>query len=227
MKKSLRALTPIDEAVKTITNVQAVYIPPALISSPDYKAPFAEIGKDVYWYVSGSKEVKNIADGRHVAVFGGDVVISGSLRVEGCELTGSFNFDCDTLELTGSIEVEGIGKFTNAVSTTNITTLGGDPFLAAGTGISFSTAPSGQITISATTGVSNIEWNERLAGEANGSNAIFTMAYSPVSPTAIMVFVNGVLQEAGLTADFTINNNTITFNNAPPAESKITATYSR
>jgi len=227
VKKSLRALTPTDDAIKTLTPSQALYVPSSALNSPDYKAPFADIGKDVFWFISGSKQVKNIADGRHIAVFGGDVVISGSLRVEGCELTGSFNFECDTLELTGSIEVEGVGKFTNSIATTNINTLTGDPFLIAGNGVSFSSAASGQITITATTSVSNLEWNEKLTGTANGINEIFTLIYAPSTPTSIMVFMNGVLQEAGVTADFTISGSTITFNNPPPVESKITATYSR
>lgn len=216
----------IDDAIRSVTNVQVTRIP----QNPQvaYKAPFSDIGSDVYWYVSGSKQAKSFADpNRHVAVFGGDVVISGSLRVEGCELTGSFNFDCNALELTGSLEVEGTGEFTAGIATTDITTLGGDPFFVAGSGISLSVAPSGQITVSATTGVSNIQWNERLTGDSDGLNTVFTMAYTPASPTTLMVFVNGVLQEAGVTADFTISGDTVTFNNPPAAESKITATYSR
>lgn len=218
--------TPLDDAIRSITNTQITRVPdnPSL----SYKAPFSNIGKDVYWYISGSKEVKSSSDpNRQVAVFGGDVVISGSLHVAGCNLTGSFNFDCNALELTGSLEVEGTGEFTAGVATTDITTLGGDPFFVAGSGISLSVAPSGQITVSATTGISNIEWNERLTGDADGINATFTMAYSPASPTALMVFVNGVLQEAGAAADFTISGSVVTFNTPPAPESKITATYSR
>jgi len=217
---------PLDDAIRSITNTQITHVPenPSL----SFKAPFSNIGKDVYWYISGSKEVKGASDpNRQVAVFGGDVIISGSLHVEGCNLTGSFNFDCDALELTGSLEVEGTGEFTAGVATTDITTLGGDPFFVAGSGISISVAPSGQITITATTGVSNLEWNEKLTGTANGINEIFTLIYAPSTPTSIMVFMNGVLQEAGATADFTISGSTITFNNPPPVESKITATYSR
>jgi hypothetical protein len=216
----------LDDAIRSVTNTQVISIPQN--SAIVYKAPFADVGTDVYWYVSGSKEVKGYQNpNRRVAVFGGDVIISGSLHVEGCELSGSFNFDCDTLELTGSIDVAGTGKFTDSVATSNLITLSGNPFLAAGTGISFSVAGDGQITVSATAGVSNIEWNERLSGVTDGSNTTFSLAYSPASSTAIMVFVNGVLQEAGAFADFTIGGSTITFNNPPPVESKITATYSR
>jgi len=212
-----------NDAIRTITNTQITRVPNN--SSLNYKAPFSNIGKDVYWYVSGSKRAKNGTDpNRHIAVFGGDVVISGSLHVECCDLTGSFNFDCNALELTGSLEVEGTGEFTAGVATTDITTLEGDPFFVAGSGISFLIAPSGQITVAAT---ATIEWNERLTGAADGTNAIFTLAHTPASSTALMVFVNGVLQEAGVGADFTISVATVTFNNPPAAESKITATYSR
>lgn len=215
--------TPLDNAIVSQTNTQVRHIPQ---NSSAYKAPFANIGNDVYFYVSGSKEIADAADpGRQVAVFGGDVVISGSLHVQGCELEGSFNFDCDTLELTGSIDVKGVGKFSENISTTEITTLQGDPFFVAGSGISFFIDSSGQITISSNT--SNIEWNEKLSGTTNGSNTTFTMAYTPVSSTTLMIFLNGVLQEPGTTEDFTISGNTVTFNTAPPANSKITATYSR
>ena len=225
VKTSARQRVVLDDAIKSVTNTQVTRIP----SDTSYKAPFADIGKDVYWYVSGSKEVSNVnIEDRAVAVFGGDVVISGTLRVEGCELTGSFNFDCDTLELTGSIEVEGNGRFTEAIATTDITTLIGDPFFIAGAGITLSSNPTtGQLTITSNSSIQNIEWNEKLSGTANGTNTSFVLAHVPSSPTSIMVFVNGVLQEAGVFADFIISGSTITFNNPPNAESKITATYSR
>ena len=225
MRKSIKSLTPIDDAIRSVTNTQVVYVP--LSASKAYKAPFADIGSDVYWYVSGSKHVKG-AEHKAVAVFGGDVVISGSLHVEGCELTGSFNFDCDILELTGSIDVQGPGKFTDGVGTSNITTLAGDPFFVAGTGISISSDPiTGQLTVTSNSSVQNIEWNEKLSGLADGVNVVFTTAWTPASSTTIMVFVNGVLQEAGADADFTISGNTVTFNGPPIEGSKVTATYSR
>jgi hypothetical protein len=198
--------------------------------SATYRPVYENIGKDVYFYVSGSrgdkhnKLVKGSMDiDRRVAVFGGDVVISGSLRVEGGELAGSFDFDCDTLEITGSVEVEGTGRFTSGISTTDITTLNGDAFFVAGNGIALTSDPSsGQITIA-----QNIEWNERLSGIIDGENLTFMTAHMPASTTTIMVFLNGVLQESGAEADFTISGNTVTFNIAPPVGSKVTATYSR
>jgi len=211
-----------DNAIKSVTTTSIIEVPDSVL----VEAPYADIGKDVYFYVSGSRDGHPDVD-RHVAVFGGDVVISGSLKVEGCELTGSFQFDCDILELTGSIDVQGIGKFTDSIATTNITTLAGDPFLVAGSGISFSTANSGQITISATTGISNINWNEKLGGDADGINTVFTMVYTPASSTTLMVFVNGVLQEEGEISDFTLSGSNVVFSFPPQNGSKIVATYVR
>lgn len=187
------------------------------------KSIYREIGEDVYFYVSGSKDATNVEEKR-VAVFGGDVVISGSLRVEGCELTGSFNFDCDTLELTGSIDVDGVGRFTENISTTNITTLDGDPFFVTGAGLVLSTAASGQITISAK---DNITWNEKLTGDVDGMNKEFLLSDQPASSNSLMVFMNGVLQEFGSMNDFTLDGAKVVFINAPPVGSKIIATYSK
>jgi hypothetical protein len=223
MKESLRKKTiQQDDAIRTVTNSQVLHVPQN--TNVNYKAPFADIGSDVYWYVSGSKDEHLYAD-RRVAVFGGDVVISGSLKVEGCELTGSFNFDCDTLELTGSIEVEGFGIFTSGITGSLTTLPDGNPYIVTNSpGLTISTGSNGQIVFSATSG---IRWNEKLTGEANGINSDFSLAYYPSSAEALMVFVNGVLQEEGVTADFTLSGSTISFSEPPRVGSKIVATYSK
>jgi len=51
---------------------------------------------------------------------------------------------------------------------------------------------------------------EAPGGTKNGSNTSFTLAYTPVSGTE-MVFLNGVLMNAGAGNDYTIATNTITF----------------
>lgn len=190
------------------------------------RSPYAAIGQDVVWYVSGSIDSKDTGvslENRAVAVFGGDVVVSGSLRVEGGELAGSFNFDCDVLELTGSIEVQGNGVFTTGITGSLTTLPSGDSFLAGSGGINIVTSSSGQVVISTDV----IEWNERL-GYGDGATHIFGLNYQPSNPVAIMIFVNGVLQERDEgTADFSLSGSTVTFNYVPPPGSKITATYSR
>lgn len=97
----------------------------------------------------------------------------------------------------------------------------------AGTGISIVTSPSGVVTISSTTEVNDLIWNERLSGPSDGINVIFQLAHTPKTPDAIMVFLNGALQEQGTTADFVLSGNTVTMSQPPPPESKLTATYSK
>lgn len=225
MPESNRKQASTDLAIRSNTLIQSIYVTTSSIS----RSPYIEIGKDVSWYVSGSKNITSVdTANRRVAVFGGDVIISGSLRVENCELSGSFNFDCDTLELTGSIDVMGTARFTENVATPNLITLLGNQFLTAGTGLSSSIAADGQITMSLSSSfTSTIEWNERLSGTTDGSNVLFVLTYQPINSTSLMIFMNGILQEPGANADFTIVNTNVTFNVAPLIDSKISATYSR
>lgn len=63
-------------------------------------------------------------------------------------------------------------------------------------------------------------------GTIDGVNAGFTLSNTPVAGSA-HVYTNGVLQEAGATADYTIAGATITFNVGaiPAAGSKILVSY--
>ena len=54
------------------------------------------------------------------------------------------------------------------------------------------------------------------SGSVNGTNAVFTLANTPVSGTE-QVFLNGMLQNAGAGNDYTISGSTITFASAPDA----------
>lgn len=212
-----------DSAVKSLTQISVIEIP----NGSKNLSPYSSIGNDVYFYVSGSKDTIFTND-RRVAVFGGDVVISGSLTVKNCELTGSFSFDCDAFELTGSLEVEGHGIFSKGISGSLTQLANGKSYLTSGTGIQIISASNGQIIISSTTGFSAIEWNEKVTGNIDGINSIFTLAFTPSNPSSIMVFLNGILQENGINEDYTILNTTITFNiPVPQIGSKITATYSK
>lgn len=65
---------------------------------------------------------------------------------------------------------------------------------------------------------------ETPSGLLNGSNVTFTLANTPVSGME-MVFLNGILQNAGATEDYTISTNTITMGVAPVSTDVILVTY--
>ena len=65
---------------------------------------------------------------------------------------------------------------------------------------------------------------ETPTGTINGSNATFTLASTPKSGTE-MVFLNGVLQDAGAGNDYTISAATITMLAAPATGDKIRVSY--
>lgn len=67
---------------------------------------------------------------------------------------------------------------------------------------------------------------ETPTGTVNGTNAVFTLANTPVTGTDC-IYVNGVLQTEGAGADYTISTNTITFvaGRIPPTGSDIRANY--
>jgi len=132
-----------DKTLYSVSQTTIVNAPTDLIM----KSPFADIGEDVYFYVSGSIDGHD-AMNRRVSVFGGDVVISGSLRVEGGEMTGDFKFDCNTLELTGSIDVDGNGIFKTGMTGSLTQLPDGTSYLIAGENINIVTGSKGEVTIS-------------------------------------------------------------------------------
>lgn len=64
------------------------------------------------------------------------------------------------------------------------------------------------------------------SGTVNGSNTVFTLPSTPISGTE-MVFLNGILQNAGSGNDYTISGSTITFAQAPKTGDVILVTYWR
>lgn len=67
---------------------------------------------------------------------------------------------------------------------------------------------------------------ETPSGTINGSNDAFSLANSPVSGS-VMLFLNGVLLEAGSGNDYTISGTSITMATAPSSGDKLRATYFR
>lgn len=68
-------------------------------------------------------------------------------------------------------------------------------------------------------------WMEIPSGLADGINNVFTLSNTPMPTTAVMFYVNGVLQRQGVTADYTISTSTITMNYTPNSGSNVVATY--
>ena len=65
---------------------------------------------------------------------------------------------------------------------------------------------------------------ETPSGSINGSNVTFTLSTTPVAGSEVL-FLNGQLQEQGASSDYTISGDTITFADAPPSGSVLTAIF--
>jgi hypothetical protein len=72
----------------------------------------------------------------------------------------------------------------------------------------------------------NFATRETPSGTVNGSNVTFTVANTPISGTE-SVFTNGVLQDSGAGADYTISTSTITFltGSIPQTGDKVRVSY--
>jgi hypothetical protein len=86
-------------------------------------------GNDVFFYVSGSTGSKDTTT-KGVALFGGDMVVSGSFQSSG-----------DLMEITGTLSV------TNGISGSLTRLTNGSSYLVAGNNISITTGSTGAVTI--------------------------------------------------------------------------------
>lgn len=68
-------------------------------------------------------------------------------------------------------------------------------------------------------------WMEIPSGVADGINNVFTLSNTPTPTSAVMFYINGVLQRQGASADYTISTNTITMNYTPNSGSNVVTTY--
>jgi hypothetical protein len=109
-----------------ITTGSTAFIDQEVISSPSDK------GADVFFYVSGSIGSKDGAT-PGVSLFGGDVVISGSVYTEG-----------NKFEMTGTLEV------TNGISGSLTQLTDGTSYLVEGTNVTIVSQSNGSIVISST-----------------------------------------------------------------------------
>ena len=65
---------------------------------------------------------------------------------------------------------------------------------------------------------------EVLSGPINGVNKVFTLQHSPVEDSEHL-YLNGLLQENGISGDYEISGSTITFKEAPPTNTNLRGTY--
>ena len=71
----------------------------------------------------------------------------------------------------------------------------------------------------------NTSWMEVPSGLVDGANSTFALTNIPLPSSALMFYVNGVLQRQGIPYDYTISNNIISMNYAAPSGSNLIATY--
>jgi len=66
--------------------------------------------------------------------------------------------------------------------------------------------------------------NETPIGDVDGMNTDFALVNTPEAGT-LQVYLNGMLQDPGMTNDYTISGSTVTFNSAPLTGDKVRAGY--
>jgi hypothetical protein len=174
-------------------------------------------GSDVFFYVSGSGGAKNSATSG-VALFGGDVVISGTLhggsplkigtdtQVTGSlDVSGSLSiggeaiFSGDVIEMTGSLSV------TQGISGSLTRLTDGTSYLIAGSGITIASQSNGPVTISST-GVTAAAGNNSEI-QYNSGGAFAASPNLTFNGTTLAVTGN-----ATISGDLTINGSTTTVN---------------
>jgi hypothetical protein len=88
-----------------------------------------------------------------------------------------------------------------------------------------SVTAAGEVTLATSVlKAANYITREAPSGSVNGTNAVYTLAATPVSGSE-SVFLNGILQEPGAGNDYTISGGTITFADAPVSGDRIRVSY--
>jgi hypothetical protein len=106
----------------------------------------------------------------------------------------------------------------------------GADYTLSGSTITFAVSPlSGDVLLadyscSAPSEPANYVTGETPSGTVNGSNVTFMLAHAPATGT-LQLYRNGVRQQAGSGADYTLSGSTITFNAAPPSGDILIADY--
>ena len=98
-------------------------------------------------------------------------------------------------------------------------------YLVAGTGISIvDNGPGGTLVLSSLSAPSPTSWMELPTGINDGINVTFQLAHVPNPPSALMFFVNGLVQEQGIGNDYSLLGSTVTLYQYMSG-SKLRATY--
>ena len=100
--------------------------------------------------------------------------------------------------------------------------------LTAGSGITLTdNGPGGTIVVTSTAAPpsSTVSWMEIPSGSVDGTNTTFALAHTPVPQSALMFFVNGVLQRQGPTFDYVMTGSSVGLFVPPRADANIIATY--
>jgi hypothetical protein len=148
----------------------------------------SSIGSNVFFYVDGSDSNR--------AVFGGDVVISGTL------------YGGSPLKIGGGIEVTGSTSFTSGMSGSLTHLVDGSSYLRAGTDITILSSSDGHISVTSNAS----DQRDKFVYDVTASHAaqshldIPSLNFSSVSfdPKRIDVFVNGQLMTSGSSKDYVL-----------------------
>jgi hypothetical protein len=106
----------------------------------------------------------------------------------------------------------------------------GSSYLVAGPNVTIVSSSNGSILISSAGGgggggsATLISWMETPTGDVDGFNMVYTLSQSPSPSSALLFYVNGVLQ-LGNNADYGISGNSVTMAYSPPSGSTLVATY--
>lgn len=150
--------------------------------------------------------------------------LSLSNSIVNADINASAAIAYSKLNLTGSIVNADIASgaaiaFSKLAALTSAHILVGN-----GSNVATDVAVSGDVTLANTGAVTitstalgssgHFVTREVPSGTINGSTTVFTLANTPISGTE-EVFLNGILQNLGVSNDYTISGGTITFNTAP------------
>jgi len=138
-------------------------------------------GSNVFLFVSGAIDSHKTLR-RGVALFGGDVVISGTLYAEKQVV------EVDEVA-TGHLTVSGTISTESGISGSLTRLSNGKSFIEQSGAVTVSSASGGAITIASPSYVSS-----EYLGMSNGSNTKFTFNYQPDNVKNVSVFVNGIFQ---------------------------------